>query len=215
MLLYMFLDSSQWAWQSSYDQIVPRLSTIQLYNFDLPIMNFPLLCCFILPSYPSVDSTSMSRIMSELEFHLQITAHFEAIKRTYRTLWNRGYGYALVLELHSEQRDWTKRTSAPTCCTWLLLNRALQLDDGCQRQIVTKQRIIAWVILWLWQPETSCYRPARLQGILLVQLSSFELILVSVVVNVLDQAHGKEPSAAASIFIFTSLSAFNLLFHVA
>ena len=212
MLLDMFLDSSQWAWQSSYDQIVPRLSTVQLYNFDLPIMNFPLLGCFILPSYPSVDSASMSRIMSELEFHLQNAAHFEGNKSRFWH-WNRDQGYALVLELHSEQCDWTNGTSAPTCFAWLLLDRALQLDDGGQRQIVTKQWIIAWVILWLWQPETSCYRPARLQGILLVQFSSFELILVSIVVNVLDQAHGKEPSAAASIFIFASLCAFYLLIH--
>jgi len=63
----------------------------------------------------------------------------------------------------------------------------------------------------LRQPEASRYGPARLDGVLVVKLSSFELISMSIIMEVLDQADCEVSPAPFAFFVFACLTVYLLL----
>jgi hypothetical protein len=63
----------------------------------------------------------------------------------------------------------------------------------------------------LRKSEASRYGPARLDSVLVAELSSFELISMSIVVEVLDQADCEVSPATFTFFVFAYLAVYLLL----
>ena len=74
-----------------------------------------------------------------------------------------------------------------------------------------QQWIIAGVILGLRQPEANCYGPSRLDRVLLAELSSFELISMSISMKVHDQTDCEVSPATFTFFVFACLAVYRLL----